>query len=262
MDYATVYGGLNARVARIDEQIQRLQSLPQTPQRAGNLARLAQKRQELVAQAAARQGAQMALAQQGVGLPGSGIRGVAGAAALEGDFTQAAIQQYNQQAAVEGQRFSAAAPAGSGRLNNVPFVVSTANTVPIIALTGGTGALGATTSLVTISINWALIKIVGIVTQQTPAATGSIGVMQDFKVGGSANLFLTESWVSMTDYDVDKDSFGGLRAYPVLRSPNQAQIDVATYATGGGLNYVELAIVVDVLRDDAFGPGIPGAYAA
>jgi hypothetical protein len=84
--------------------------------------------------------------------------------------------------------------------------------------------------------------------------------MQDFKIGGSPNLFLVEDWVLMDDYDVDKEQFAGLRAYPVLISPNTSLISVAAFAPAAQSLYATVSIVTEVLRDDAFGPGLPGPY--
>lgn len=231
-----------------------------TPAKVGQLARLMKIRDNLLAKEAAKRGAALAAASiPGVagGLASSGIRGMD---VVEHEFTPEVIRNYNTEGAAQGLRQMSVAPPGSGRLVPLSFVQS-GSVNPINVITGGAGVIGASTSLVTIAVSWAVLRLVAITTQTTPAAVGSFAVMQDFKIGGSPNLFLPEDWVLADDYDTDKEQFTGLRAYPILISPNTAQVTVAAFSTGSTAVYTAISLVTEVLRDDAFGPGLPGAYA-
>jgi len=59
----------------------------------------------------------------------------------------------------------------------------------------------------------------------------------------------------------------GLRDFPILRSPNQAFLNVAWANSVAGANttagdhIVGFDLIVDVLADDNFGAHLPGAYA-
>lgn len=248
------------RIAKIDRRLGRLMAAPATPRRAGRISRLMAVRDKLIAKTAAKKGAALAAASiPGVagGLASSGIRGMD---VIEHEFSPEVIRQHNLEGAAQGLRQSSVAPPGSGRLVPIPFVVPPA-TVPVQAVVGGAGTVGAFTNLQTQSVNWAVLRIVALTTQTIAAATGVVGVMQDFKIGGSPNLFLPENEVLADDYDTDKEQFAGLRAYPVLISPNTAFVDVAAFAPAGETLYIAVSLVTEVLRDDAFGPGLPGAYA-
>ena len=257
------YGILGAspaeRLARIQDRIQNITIAgAKTPALVAELKRLNSVRDGLLVQAGARRGA--ALANSGIagGLASSGIRGMD---VVEQEFTPEVIRQNNVDGAAQGLRQYSVAPPGSGRLVNINFVASGTNT-PINIVTAGNNVIGTSSDLVTTSVNWAILRIVGLVTQYSVSSGTGFGVMQDFKIGGSPNLFLYESWVSMDDYDTDKDQFAGLRAYPVLIAPNTAQVTIAGF--GGGATptiYAIVSVVTEVLRDDAFGPGLPAAYA-
>jgi hypothetical protein len=266
-DDEDVYGGIlgiptnpQERIAKIDSKLGRLLAKPSTPRRAGRIARLMAVRDKLIAKTAAKKGAALAAASiPGVagGLASSGIRGMD---VIEHEFSPEVIRNHNLEGAAQGLRQSSVAPPGSGRLVPIPFVTS-GSSVPVHAITGGAGTVGAFTNLETEPVNWAVLRIVALTTQTISAATGVVGVMQDFKIGGSPNLFLSENAVLMDDYDTDKEQFAGLRAYPVLISPNQAFVDVAAFAPAGETLYTAISLVTEVMRDDAFGPGLPGAYA-
>lgn len=232
----------------------------QSSRQIGRLQRMMAARDQLIQKQAAREGAALAAASiPGVagGLASSGIRGMD---VIEHEFSPEVIRQHNLEGAAQGLRQSSVAPPGSGRLVPIPFVVPGAVN-PVHAIVGGSNAIGATTSLETQSVNWAVFRIVALTTQTIAAATGTVGVMQDFKTGGSPNLFLSESWVLCDDFDTDKEQFAGLRAYPIVTSPNKAYLDVAASAPAGQTLYMGVSLVCEVLRDDAFGPGLPGAYA-
>lgn len=250
------------RIANIENRIEAISTRgANTPALKAELAKLHSLRDNLLVRAAAKKGAAMA-AGSGLGIAGglasSGIRGMD---VVEQEFTPEVIRQSNVDGAAQGLRQFSVAPPGSGRLVNINFVASGSN-VPINSVTAGSSAIGTAVDLVTTSVNWAILRIVGLVTQYSVSSGIGFGVMQDFKIGGSPNLFLYESWVSMDDYDVDKEQYAGLRAYPVLIAPNTAQVSIAGY--GGGATptiYCIVSVVTEVLRDDAFGPGLPAAYA-
>lgn len=231
-----------------------------SPQEKYRLAELMAARDKHIAKAAAKQGAQLAAASiPGVagGLASSGIRGMD---VVEHEFTPEVIRNHNLEGAQQGLRQVSIAPPGSGRLVPINFFTSGGSN-PVHTITTGNNAIGTSTSLVTNSINWAVLRIVAMTTQTSTGTTGAFGLMQDFKIGGSPNLFLSETWVVMDDYDVDKEQFTGLRAYPVLISPNTAQVTVAAFGPSVTSVFAILSLVTEVLRDDAFGPGLPGAYA-
>jgi len=234
-----------------------------TPQKKYRLAELMAARDKLIAKAAAKKGAALAAASiPGVagGLASSGIRGMD---VVEHEFTPEVVRGHNLEGAAQGLRQTSVAPPGSGRLVPIPFVAAGA-VDPVVVLTGGAAnVIGAQIARVTTAVSWAVLRIVALTTQILQAPTASAGLMQDMRIGGSPNLFLVEDWVTMDDYDVDKEAFVGLRAYPVLISPNTALITLAARGgtAGGELVYAQVNLVCEVLRDDAFGPGLPGAYA-
>ncbi len=252
--------GKERRLSAIDEKLGELYNKPASPARAGRIAELMSARDRLIGQLAAKKGAALAAASiPGLagGLASSGIRGMD---VVEHEFSPEVLRQHNLEGAAQGLRGMSVAPPGSGRLVSIPFCAS-GSTNPIQDLTGGAGVIGTAGTIYTASINWAVLRIVALTTQTIAAATGVVGVMQNFKIGGSPNLFLSENYVLMDDYDVDKEQFAGLRAYPVLIAPNVAQVQVATFAPAAQHLYCAVSLVTDVLRDDAFGPGLPGAYA-
>lgn len=249
------------RLQNIEGRINRLWSQgPRNPRQQGKLAKLMAVRDQIIAKSAAKKGAALAAASiPGIagGLASSGIRGMD---VIEHEFSPEVIRQHNLEGTAQGLRQSSVAPPGSGRLVPIPFVVAGAVN-PVHAITGGSAAIGTATDLQTKAVNWAVLRIVALTTQTIAAATGVVGVMQDFKIGGSPNLFLDESWVIMDDYDTDKEQFAGLRAYPILISPNTAFVSAAAFAPSGQVLYTGVSLVTEVMRDDAFGPGLPGAYA-
>jgi|GEM_PF-3468228 hypothetical protein len=253
---------------KLNTRIQTLIAKKPTRLRLSRINKLMQLRDTLIAKSAAKKGAALAAASiPGVagGLASSGIRGMD---VVEHEFGPQVIRDHNVDGAMQGLRQSSVAPPGSGRLVPINFVVAGATNpmhellTPAAAVPG----IGANQAWVTQSINWAVLRIVGLTTQTLAAIGGSFGLMQDFRIGGSPNLFLVEDWVLMDDYDTDKEQFTGLRAYPILIAPNTALLTAACSApTGAGLNavgvYAMVSVVCEVLRDDAFGPGLPGAYA-
>ena len=96
---------------------------------------------------------------------------------------------------------------------------------------------------------WAEMRVLGIETALSyapaqpclPAITDvgldeSVGIgfanpprilLKNYRVSGSANLFLQDGYIDGTFFDVDRYMLGGLRAYPVLKSPKTLKVDVA-----------------------------------
>ena len=251
-------------LAGIEAKLNELYQKPASSRNTRQIAKLMQARDAILAKAAAKKGAMLAAASiPGLagGLASSGIRGMD---VVEHEFTPQVMRDYNVDGAAQGLRQMSVAPPGSGRLVAIPFVAAGA-VVPVHILTGsGAAGVGATTNLVTNSVNWAVLRIVALITQVNAPTATDFGVMQDFRIGGSPNLFLPEDWVLMDDYDTDKEQYAGLRAYPIMISPNTALISVANSCMVAAFNtsiYASIAVVTEVLRDDAFGPGLPGAYA-
>ena len=52
-------------------------------------------------------------------------------------------------------------------------------------------------------------------------------LLKNYRVSGSANLFLQDGYIDGTFFDVERFTLGGLRAYPILKSPKTLKIDVA-----------------------------------
>lgn len=193
---------------------------------------------------------------------------------------------------------------------------ATANTeVPVIGATI-TPAYGVQLSsfiMKTPQISWALLRIVGfeieIHNAQTTApsiamnlttnggAADPIGVgnnshsanavslpkivVRDLMVGGGATLFTHEEFADGGIYNSALPEFCGLRDYPLLKSPNVAQVEIAAVGNGsaagagavqptGGAatitNSVQsivfsVNLLCEVLSDDNYGSHIPGPYA-
>ena len=201
---------------------------------------------------------------------------------------------------IGGLKFVATAPPGVGRLCRIPFYLQTpagnfAALVPGAALATssasspilGIAATGAgvtgTATLQTPQISWATLRIVGFeVSINIPAnaVNASLGevVVQDLKIGGGANLFVHEDFAPANIYASGNDSFSGLRDYPLLKSPNTAQVTIAIHAGSGAATdspldatntiakaqaqqLVACNLVVEILQDDNYGSHIPGPYA-
>jgi len=201
---------------------------------------------------------------------------------------------------IGGLKFVATAPPGVGRLCRIPFYKSDSSAsttfqvlVPGSAISNGSSvspvlvaspsAAGISDSILmqTPQISWATLRIVGFeVSINTPAnmASSNIGevVVQDLKIGGGANLFVHEDYAPANIYASGNDSFSGLRDYPLLKSPNVAQVTVAvagaaaagaTPAAGLTVSDVQTQqafccnLVVEILQDDNYGSHIPGPYA-
>lgn len=98
-------------------------------------------------------------------------------------------------------------------------------------------------------VPWAVMRVVGLETvinyvPSSPALprAGDVGentalgvglacppriLLRNYRVSGSANLFLQDGYIDGTFFDVERFTLGGLRAYPILKSPKTLKIDVA-----------------------------------
>jgi len=149
---------------------------------------------------------------------------------------------------------------------------------------------------------WAKLRVVGIETVLNYApmaplipigdATNSRGIglasaprimLKNYRVSGSANLFIQDGYIDGTFFDVDRLLLGGLRAYPMLDSPNTLKVDVAlmgehyhmpiaggapvplNFGVGGPIavpfdtDYTfSVNAIVEVLDDTSYGKSLPG----
>jgi hypothetical protein len=198
---------------------------------------------------------------------------------------------------VGGLEFTAQSPPGIGRLIRIPFYELTAFTgfdalfgqaaaaiigagtasavSPAIRMAAPLANLSATNAalLQTPQISWATLRIVGFesnINEPLNYGTPPMEVcFSDFKVGGGANLFVHEDFAPASIYLMGQDSFAGLRDYPILKSPNRAEVAVQGVGFGAGLLgegasaplIFSCNLVCEILVDDNYGAHIPGAYA-
>lgn len=192
-----------------------------------------------------------------------------------------------------GLKFVATAPPGVGRLVRIPFYLGNGaanfgSYVPGAAFALETGSSvspviggqnvtnGASAILRTPQISWATLRIVGfecsINAAEITAAAAAVNqpevMFSDLKIGGGANLFVHEDFASSRIYLAGQDSFSGLRDYPLLKSPNVAEVSVALFAQNtvaptGLQEQVNFScnLVCEILQDDNYGSHIPGPYA-
>ena len=205
-----------------------------------------------------------------------------------------------------GLSFQAQAPAGVGRLVRLPFYPSNtpsstvgdyitgagsataSTTVPVV--TFASDASGAATDIVrqngdaftmkTPQISWATLRIVGFETaidanNSSVSSTATVAnsvpaaklVCKDLKIGGGANLFTHEDYGDGDIYNADAPEFCGLRDYPLLKSPNVAEVNVAVVGVLAGntaqQNNLTFScnLLCEVLQDDNYGSHVPGPYA-
>ena len=197
---------------------------------------------------------------------------------------------------VGGLGFTAQAPPGIGRLIRIPFYMSTGaagfnalTTAPIAGAAVGaanatqpvisgqspfeaTGAGAATVTgtitLTTPQISWATLRIVGFETAvYYPVLNNgpcSQLVYSDLQIGGGANLFVHEDFAPANIYLAGQDSFAGLRDYPILKSPNTAQVQAQIVGIAGVVTSritFSASLVCEILVDDNYGAHVPGPYA-
>jgi hypothetical protein len=171
-------------------------------------------------------------------------------------------------------------PPGIGRLVRLPFypVTATTNvttaaganlastTNPVFIEIPGAGTSGnAAHTLQTPQISWATLRIVGFEVAQKNfqgiATPGPVLLVADLKIGGGANLFTHEDFADGNIYSADQPEFCGLRDYPILRSPNTAQVAVQMLDNiTGEATTVSCSLLAEVLVDDNYGAHIPGPY--
>jgi hypothetical protein len=150
---------------------------------------------------------------------------------------------------------------------------------------------------------WAKMRVVGIETnvRSTPSSpllpdpsdngtNTALGIglgvsprilLKNYRVSGSANLFLQEGYIDGTFFSVKRQMFGGLRSYPLLESPKVLKVDIAlsgehyhgspiagrTLSFDNSVNVptdttysVSVSAIVEVLDDTEYGLGRPGPY--
>jgi len=191
---------------------------------------------------------------------------------------------------VGGLQFTAQSPPGIGRLIRIPFYLAnavagfdaeigqlaaaipalagTASTVQPVVLMQPPVAPGVTPTAIlrTPQISWAILRIVGfeasVKTEVLPAAPPMEVCFSDFQIGGGANLFVHEDFAPASIYLMGQLSFAGLRDYPLLRSPNVAEVQVQGMGLIASLaKAFSCNLVCEILQDDNYGAHIPGAYA-
>lgn len=86
-------------------------------------------------------------------------------------------------------------------------------------------------------------------------------LLRGLNVGGGANLLSQSGFVDAAIYDARLPEFPGLRASPVLESPNRAYIEAAIVGPELATMTFSLALVCEVLEDSEYGEGVQGPYA-
>ena len=197
---------------------------------------------------------------------------------------------------VGGLEFTAQSPPGIGRLIRIPFYLTTGAvgfnpltttaigaaaasttsvTQPVIVgqspFEAGLGAavtVSNTVTLVTPQISWATLRIVGFesAVRYPVLPNGPVAQLcfSDLQIGGGANLFVHEDFAPADIYLAGQDSFAGLRDYPILKSPNTAQVSAQIVGPAGvtvSRVTFSISLVCEILVDDNYGAHIPGAYA-
>jgi hypothetical protein len=207
---------------------------------------------------------------------------------------------------VGGLKFVAQAPPGLGRLIRIPFYFDTdpgfaapefahaldgtdvtASEPPTstrfpgvvinpaaAAASGGPPATGGATAvgqMHTPQISWATLRLVGFevveyVPLQQAATPPAELAFADLKIGGGATLFVHEDFGPASIYLAGQDSFPGLRDYPILESPNVAEVEFQAIANAPGpvtsprISF-SCSLVCEILTDDNYGAHVPGPYA-
>ena len=199
---------------------------------------------------------------------------------------QAAGQLSAAAAGIEGiggLMFQAQSPPGLGRLLRLPFYPVDANagaitgagagnassTNPVVILDptgiGPNNTSGTAFRMLTPQISWATLRVVGFESAQRKfraiSNPGPTLLVQNLKIGGGANLFTHEQFADATIYDADQPEFCGLRDYPILKSPNQAEVTILPVnSVVGESDTVSLSLLCEVLVDDNYGAHVPGPY--
>ena len=173
------------------------------------------------------------------------------------------------------------APPGVGRLDRIGFTIQNLGGLPVaapainavgdpqIVINAGTGAGNCV--MATPQISWAVVRIVGVEITRTINNPGGgapdLVQITNFNIGGGADLLIQQGGVDLAYFASGLTTKVGLRDFPILRSPNQAFLNVAWANSIAGANttagdhIVGFDLIVDVLADDNFGAHLPGAYA-
>jgi len=139
---------------------------------------------------------------------------------------------------------------------------------PFEAGLGAAVTVSNTVTLLTPQISWATLRIVGFesAVRYPVLPNGPVAQLcfSDLQIGGGANLFVHEDFAPADIYLAGQDSFAGLRDYPILKSPNVAQVSAQIVGPAGvtvsRINF-SISLVCEILVDDNYGAHIPGAYA-
>lgn len=184
---------------------------------------------------------------------------------------------------IGGLQFQASSPPGIGRMVSLPFYPTSvnadvatssganaaSNVNPVCIFSIGNSVNNAVTpiTLTTPQISWAKLRIVGfetdIRTNSSQNSSPPTLLVSDLKIGGGTNLFTHEDYSDGMFYSNKNDYYAGLRDYPLLVSPNQAQVTVGAVsptATGDTVTF-SVQLVCEVLEDENYGTHIPGPYA-
>ena len=199
---------------------------------------------------------------------------------------------------VGGIQFTVQSPPGIGRLIRIPFYLTqgvngfaslsnstttaaaittslgavgatlASSTEPLIAVGPPTGAAGAgnTAILFTPQISWATLRVVGFEASVFGATLPSAPVAQvgfaALKIGGGANLFVHEDFAPADIYLDSQPSLAGLRDYPLLKSPNVAQVAIQNVgALASDRLIVGANLICEIVVDDQYGAHVPSPAA-
>ena len=198
---------------------------------------------------------------------------------------------------VGGIQFTVQSPPGVGRLIRIPFYLINAQagfapllatgqtpanvadsllgvapiasaSEPLIAAAPPAVAAGAgnTATLFTPQISWATLRVVGFESSVFGPTIPSAPVAQlgfsSLKIGGGANLFVHEDFAPADIYLDSQPSLAGLRDYPLLKSPNVAQVSVQNVgAVSSDVLTFSANLICEILVDDQYGAHIPSPAA-
>ena len=197
---------------------------------------------------------------------------------------------------IGGIQYTVQSPPGVGRLIRIPFYLTSgvnnfasllnvgetpaqvvaslgagttvaSATEPLIAVGPPTaGNVTATATLFTPQISWATLRVVGFEASVFGATIPSAPVAQigfsDLKIGGGANLFVHEDFAPADIYLDSQPSLAGLRDYPLLKSPNVAQVSVQNVGAAASDVLIFAAnLICEILVDDQYGAHIPSPAA-
>jgi hypothetical protein len=197
---------------------------------------------------------------------------------------------------IGGIQYTVQSPPGVGRLIRIPFYLTSginnfasllnvgetpaqvaaslaagttvaSSTEPLIAVGPPTaGNVTNTATLFTPQISWATLRVVGFEASIFGATVPSAPVAQvgfsDLKIGGGANLFVHEDFAPADIYLDSQPSLAGLRDYPLLKSPNVAQVSVQNVGAAASDVLIFAAnLICEILVDDQYGAHIPSPAA-